>query len=61
MRLTLAEWLQQNRYSTLDEALASASELDDLYPALCSEDCQVEPDGRCPHGAPSLLIAAGLI
>ena len=61
MRLTLAEWLEQNSYSTLDEALASASELDDLYPSLCSEDCQVEPDGRCPHGAPSLLIAAGLI
>ena len=47
--------------SRADEALAEYSELDDIYPALCSEGCQVEPDGHCPHGAPSLLLALGLI
>jgi len=60
-RLTVGEWLKQNGYSSLEEALAEFSELGDIYPALCTEDCQVEPDGHCPHGAPSLLLAAGLI
>ena len=61
MQLTLQEWLKLDNYSSLAEALNDFSELDDIYPALCDEDCQVEPDGHCPHGAPSLLLAAGLI
>ena len=61
MQITLKEWLAQNSYASADEALAEYSELDDIYPALCSEGCQVEPDGHCPHGAPSLLLALGLI
>ena len=61
MKITLKEWLELNGYSTTAEALAEYSELDDSYPAICSEDCQVEPDGHCPHGAPSLLLAVGLI
>ena len=28
---------------------------------LCNEGCTVEPDGECPHGYPSILLAAGLI
>ena len=61
MQITLKEWLAQNEYASANEALAEYSELDDTYPALCSEGCQVEPDGHCPHGAPSLLLALGLI
>jgi hypothetical protein len=61
MHIPLKEWLAQNDYASADEALADYSELDDDYPALCSEGCQVEPDGHCPHGAPSLLLALGLI
>ena len=61
MRITLKEWLAQHGYSSADEALVEYSELDDTYPAICSEDCQVEPDGHCPHGAPSLLLALGVI
>jgi ketopantoate reductase len=61
MQMTLKEWLAQNGYASADDALAEYSELDSVYPALCSEGCQVEPDGRCPHGAPSLLLALGLI
>lgn len=30
-------------------------------PAMCSESCEVEPDGTCPHGCNSFLIALGLI
>jgi hypothetical protein len=61
MQLTLAEWLEQNGYSSIDEALACYCEPDGVYPALCSEGCEVEPDGRCPHGGRSLLLVAGLV
>jgi len=61
MQITLKEWLKQNGYSTADEALAEYIEMDDSYPALCDEGCEVEPDGHCPHGAPSLLLALGVI
>jgi hypothetical protein len=48
-------------------ALANAGiedvdELDDaVVPACCDESCEVEPDGRCEHGCPSVLLALGLI
>ena len=61
MRITLQEWLSLHGYSSAAEALAEYSELDDTYPAICSQDCQVEPDGHCEHGAPSLLLALGVI
>lgn len=61
MQITLKEWLTQEGYSSADEALAEYREMDDRYPALCDEGCQVEPDGHCPHGAPSLLLALGII
>lgn len=34
---------------------------DCVAPAMCDEGCEVEPDGRCEHGAPSLLLACGLM
>lgn len=34
---------------------------DSIVPACCSEGCEVEPDGRCEHGCPSVLLAAGII
>ena len=61
MQITLKEWLAQNGYASADDALAEYRQLDGAYPAICSEGCEVEPDGRCPHGAPSLLLALGLI
>ena len=30
-------------------------------PALCTEGCDVEPAGTCPHGCPSVLLAIGMI
>lgn len=35
--------------------------MDSVCPALCSEYCEVEPDGTCEHGCPSILLALGLI
>ena len=52
MQITLnKEWRAHNGYASADEALAEHGEFDDVDPALCSEGCQVEPDGYCPHGA----------
>jgi hypothetical protein len=34
---------------------------DENAPALCEHGCEVEPDGKCCHGCPSILRAAGLI
>lgn len=34
---------------------------DATAPACCSEGCVVEPDGRCPHGCPSVLLVLGAI
>jgi hypothetical protein len=30
-------------------------------PALCSHGCDVEPDGECEHGNPSILLCVNLI
>jgi hypothetical protein len=34
---------------------------DSIVPACCDEGCEVEPDGRCEHGCPSVLLALGVI
>ena len=34
---------------------------DSVVPACSSEGCEVEPDGKCEHGLPSVLLVAGLI
>ena len=34
---------------------------DSIVPALCSDGCEVEPDGECQHGHPSILVALGMI
>ena len=34
---------------------------DSIVPACCEEGCEVEPDGTCPHGNPSVLLEMGVI
>lgn len=52
---------------TVREALemhgVSLSEIvwESIVPACCSEGCEVEPDGECEHGNPSVLIKLGVI
>ncbi len=60
MKITIAEWLHINSYKNAHEALEEYSEMDDVFQAICSEDCHVEPDGHCPHSAPSPLLALGV-
>lgn len=59
-RLTIAETLDSEGYDNLEDWCRDHL-LNDEAPACCSDYCTVEPDGTCPHGHPSLPLAAGLI
>lgn len=49
-----------NEGMTFDELLEAYGG-DSVVPACCDESCQVEPDGRCEHNCPSILLALGVI
>lgn len=38
-----------------------SSLMDSVVDACCSQGCQVEPDGHCMHGHPSVLLDNDLI
>jgi hypothetical protein len=59
-RMTIAEYLKRNG-RTLMEIAHAVLLGDENAPALCEHGCEVEPDGKCCHGCPSILRAAGLI
>lgn len=59
-RLTVEQFLQLDG-RTLDEILAAIVCDLEPPPALCTQFCEVEWDGACPRGCPSLLRAARLI
>ena len=59
-RVSVAKTLEGEGY-TLDEFISSPAASDSVVPACCDEGCQVEPDGRCEHGCPSVLLALGVI
>jgi hypothetical protein len=46
---------------TMEEICEAVLIGEENSPALCDEGCEVEPDGVCPHGRPSILRAAGMI
>lgn len=50
------EKIAKQRDCTLDELISEAV-FDGSCPACCIHDCEVEPDGKCPHGNPSILMA----
>lgn len=55
-RLKLRDVIADAGYDDLMDA-AEEWMSEGVVPALCSEHCQVEPDGTCPHGFPSALMA----
>ena len=59
-RITMEEFLQHDG-RTLEEICEAVLIAEENAPALCDEGCEVEPDGTCPHGCPSILRAAGII
>jgi hypothetical protein len=59
-RLSVEQFLQLDG-RTLDEILAAVVCDTEPAPALCSQSCEVEWDGTCPHGCPSILREADLL
>ena len=54
-RIRISATLEMHDLTTLEECD------DSIVPACCTEGCEVEPDGHCEHGCPSILLAAGII
>jgi len=59
-RLTIDQFLEEDG-RTLEEICQAALFGEENVPALCDAGCEVEPDGVCPHGCPSILRDAGRI
>ena len=59
-RMTIAEYLKRDGRSLMEIAHAVLLG-DENATTLCEHGCEVEPDGKCCHGCPSILRAAGLI
>lgn len=69
-RISLKQWAKDEGLPFTEDGKIKRAELeerleecvyDGTCPALCDEGCEVEPDGTCPHGAPSVLLAVGVI
>ncbi len=62
-RIRVADWRAQEGLRDQEAFLERLQELtiDDVAPAMCDEGCEVEPDGHCEHGCPSILLALGII
>lgn len=58
-RISLTQTAQECGKSV--DVLLKDATFDGVCPACCDEGCEVEPDGKCEHGCPSVLIVAGLI
>jgi len=58
--LTIVEYLKRDGRTLIEIAYAVLLG-DENSPALCEQGCEVEPDGKCCHGCPSILRVAGLI
>lgn len=56
--LTIREVLEEHGFDSLEEAL---QEWDVSCPSMCAEGCEVELDGKCPHGHPSIVLKMGWI
>ena len=59
-RVSLAQRANEEGYPSKTTYL-NAECNDSVVVALCTEYCEVEPDGECSHGCPSPLVAAGII
>lgn len=60
IRLSLAQMAENETFADAYDLLEEYAN-ETVVPACCSDGCQVEPDGRCPHGHPSIFLAAGVI
>lgn len=62
-RIKIKQLKENLGIETPDEWMAQLEEWvsDSICPALCEDGCEVEPDGHCEHGHPSVLLAMGII
>jgi hypothetical protein len=62
-RISVADWRKSEELESEDAYLEAIKGyvMDSVCPAMCDEGCEVEPDGKCPHGCPSILLAIGMI
>lgn len=57
-RLTLQQWAEDEGFTDASEAVSDLDLIhDSIVPALCEDGCEVEPDGKCEHGHPSVIDA----
>jgi hypothetical protein len=63
MRMTLKEFREEHGIENGTDMKVALEDwaIDSVVPALCHDGCEVEPDGECEHGNPSILIRLGLI
>jgi hypothetical protein len=58
MKASLEQIAEEYGYDSVIEMIHEYV-FDSVIPACCTEGCEVEPDGKCCHGHPSILIVAG--
>ncbi len=62
MRLSIKKTLELHGFKNETEFQKHVLREDPAeVPACCSEGCEVEFDGYCPHGRPSIMLVLGLI
>lgn len=59
-RISVREYADDFGVETISELIVEYAD-ESSVPAMCRHGCEVEPDGRCEHGCPSLLLAVGVI
>lgn len=57
-RLTVKELMREQRFTDELELVEFYLHKDTVH-AVCSDGCEVEPDGECEHGFPSVLLELG--
>ena len=57
LRISVAKACELHDFDMYD----MSSMMDSVVPACCDAGCEVEPDGRCEHGHPSILLAMGML
>lgn len=62
-KMSLADWMKSYGFEDDEEAMEflQMESMNGTCPAMCEEDCTVEPDGECPHGNKSVMLEMGLI
>lgn len=60
MELTLKEVAIEYGFNSVFEMIQEYA-FESVVPACCSDGCEVEPDGKCPHGCSSILLSYGIV